>query len=77
MLELATWSNIALPSILYGCESIIFRDCTINTLERIQSNVAKSLLGVPSNTVNICAQTELGLFPFRMLLYKSQLKFYF
>ena len=51
--------------------------CTIVSLEIIKSQVAKSLLGVPSNTVNICAQTELGMFPFRMCLYKCQLKFYF
>ena len=74
---LATWNNIALPSILFGCETIIFKECTLETLERIQSKVAKSLLGVPANTVNICAQTELGMFPFRMCLYKCQLKFYF
>ena len=74
---LATWNNIAIPSILFGCESIIFKECTVAALERIQSKVAKSLLGVPSNTVNVCAQSELGMLPFRMLLYKCQLKFYF
>ena len=26
---LATWTNIALPSILFGCEAIIFKECTI------------------------------------------------
>lgn len=74
---LATWTNIALPSILFGCEAIIFKECTIETLESIQSKIAKNLLGVPANTVNICAQTELGMFPFRMCLYRCQLKFYF
>ena len=46
-------------------------------LERVQSQVAKALLGVPSNSSNTCAQSELGMFPFRMCLYKCQLQFYF
>ena len=74
---LATWNNIAIPSILFGCESIIFKETNIAAIEAIQSSVAKSILGVGVNTVGICAQTELGMFPFRTLLYKSQLKFYF
>ena len=46
-------------------------------LEQIQSKIAKSVLGVPVSTVNICAQTELGLIPVRLALYKLQLTFYF
>ena len=75
--SLATWSNLAIPSILFGCESVIFKEANIIAVERVQSQVAKCVLGVPSNTANICAQTELGLLPFRHLLYKMQLQFYF
>ena len=75
--SLATWNNIAIPSVLFGCESILFKETAITELEKIQSQVAKGILGVPSNTVNICAQTELGIVPFRLALYKCQLKFYF
>ena len=75
--SLATWNNIAIPSILFGCESILFKETAILELEKIQSQVAKGILGVPSNTANICAQTELGIVPFRLALYKCQLKFYF
>ena len=75
--SLATWNNIAIPAILYGCESILFKETHIVELERIQSQVAKNILGVPSSTANICAQTELGIVPFRLALYKCQLKFYF
>ena len=74
-MTLATWTGIAIPRILFGCESIIFKEYNIAAIEKTQ--IAKNLLGVPSNTVNICAQTELGLFPFRLCLYKAQLKFYF
>ena len=75
--SLATWNNIAIPSILFGTECIVFKESNILAVEAIQSKVARSILGVPSNTVGLCAQTELGMFPFRTLLYKAQLRFYF
>ena len=34
-------------------------------------------MGLPKNTANICAQTELGIIPFRLALYKAQMSFYF
>ena len=73
---LATWSNIALPSILTGCEVIPFSETTIVSIERIQSQLAKQALGLNQSTASVCAQTELGLRPFRMLLYLHQLKYY-
>ena len=73
---LATWSNIAIPSILSGCEVIPFSDTTIEAIERMQSQLAKHVLGLPLSAPNICAQTELGLKPFRMILYEKQLNFY-
>ena len=75
--SLATWNQIALPSILYACDSILFTESTILGLEKIQSDIAKIILGLSVNTVNIAAQTELGILPFRLSLYKAQLRFYF
>ena len=74
---LATWENIALPSILFGCESVPFSESNILAIERLQSQIAKNVLGLPSNTTNLCAQTDLGIVPFRLALYKAQLSFYF
>ena len=74
---LATWNNVALPSILYGFESIVFSETTILGLERTQSEIAKHILGLSTNTVNVCAQTELGIIPYRFYLYHAQLRFYF
>ena len=74
---LATWVNIAIPSILFGCESILFTETTVLSIERVQAQVTKRLLGLPSNTANICTQTELGIIPFRLALYQAQLSFYF
>ena len=73
---LATWCNIAIPSILFGTEMIPFTETTILELERTQNQVAKFALGLPLSTPGICAQIELGLKPFRQLLYEHQLKFY-
>ena len=74
---LATWENIAMPSILFGCESILFTESTILEIEKVQSQLSKRVLGLPTNTANVCAQTELGIIPFRLALYKAQLGFYF
>ena len=74
---LCTWSNVAIPAILTGCEMIPFCETRIIEIERVQSQVAKFALGISSSSPNVCAQTELGLKPFRQLLYERQLKFYF
>ena len=74
---LCTWSNVAIPAILAGCEMIPFCETRINEIERIQAQIAKFALGISSTCPNICAQTELGLKPFRQLLFERQLKFYF
>ena len=72
----ATWCNIAVPSILYGTEMIPFSETTILELERTQNQVAKYALGVPLSTAGICAQIDLGMKPFRQVLYEHQLKYY-
>ena len=74
---LCTWSNVAIPAILTGCEMIPFCETRIVEIERVQAQVAKFALGVSSSAPNLCAQTEVGLKSFRQLLYERQLKFYF
>ena len=74
-MAIATWSNIAIPAMLTGCEIIPFSEATIVAIERIQSQLAKSM-GLRQTAPNICAQTELGFKPFRMLLWKHQLGSY-
>ena len=74
---LCTWSNVAIPAILVGCEMIPFCETRITEIERIQAQIAKFALGVSLTCPNICAQSELGLKTFRQLLYECQLKFYF
>jgi hypothetical protein len=73
---LATWNNIAIPSILSGCEIIPFSETTIEAIERIQAQLAKNVLGLPQSAPNVCALTELGIKPFRLVLWQHQLNFY-
>ena len=75
--SMATWKNVAVPSILFGCDSILFSESKIAELECVQSRVAKRILGVSKNTANVCAQTEVGFKPIRLLLCLQQLNFYF
>ena len=63
--SMATWENVAVPSILFGCDSILFFETRIAELECIQSRVAKRILEVSKNTSNVCAQTEIGFKPIR------------
>ena len=73
---LATWCNIAIPSILYGCETIPFSESAIMDIERIQCQIAKYALCLPLTAANVCTQIDLGMKPFRQTLYEFQLNYY-
>ena len=73
---MATWCNIAIPSILYGCESVPFTVTAMDEIDRMQAAVAKSVTGLPVSAPNLVAQTVLGLKYFRHKLYEAQLKFF-
>ena len=68
------WLNMAIPSILYACESIPFSDSSIASINRVQSQLAKALLGVPISAPNFVAQTEMGFRDFAHSLWSQQLK---
>ena len=74
-LAMALWLNIAMPSILYGCEVIPFTKGAIMEIERRQSGVGKFTLGLPQNAPNISTSTILGVKTFRELLYSAQLRY--
>ena len=46
---LATWQNVALPSILYGTEVVPFSKATIDEIEKVQSQIAKFAPGAEEN----------------------------
>ena len=75
-LAMSLWSNVAMPSLLFGCETIPFTQQAIDEISRQQSSVGKFNLGLPSCAPNISTSVLLGLKPFKELLYSAQLKFY-
>lgn len=73
---MALWTGIARPSLLYGCEIVPFTDGAIEEIERQQSSLGKSILGLPRTAPNLSAEVLLGMKPIRQILYSMQLKFY-
>ena len=72
---MALWQNVALPTILYGCESIPFTSSTLDALERYQTCVGKFALGLPVSAPNAAVRTILGLRSVREVVYERQLNF--
>jgi len=72
----AMWENIALPSILYGCDALPIDELTIYKLELAQRHIARSLLGVPKSSLNEITQLEMGFKPIILLVLQSKIKFY-
>ena len=74
-LALALWLNIALPSVLFGCEVVPFSQHVIEEINRHQSAVGKFTLGLPSSAPNISSTSILGVKPFKEVIYYSQFKY--
>ena len=73
---MATWVNIARPSLVYGCDFVPFSDTAITELDRCQSSVAKQALGLRLNDPNIAGEVILGLKTVREVIVTMQLKYY-
>ena len=70
------WENVAIPSILYGSESLPIPLATIEKLQSVQINVGKWILGVPRSTANTFALLELGFKPMLTRIAVAKLNFY-
>ena len=57
------WTQVALPSILYGANIIPLTQATISEVERCQSIVGKFILQLPRNSSNSCSFLDAGLKP--------------
>ena len=55
------WENVAIPSILFGCETTVFTSKTMKALEQVQCSVAKKCLGVRWDTSGLGARVEAGM----------------
>ena len=75
-LAMSLWCNIAVPSLLFGCECVRFSQQVIENISRQQSAVGKFTLGLPTCAPNVSTPSILGLKSFKELLYSSQLKFF-
>ena len=74
-LSLCLWQNVAIPSILYGCEIVPFSSSAIKEIERHQSAVGKFSMGLPVSAPNISTTSILGVAPFKEMLYGAQLRY--
>ena len=66
-------SSVAIKSILFGCDCIPFSKSNIEILNKLQSQMCKAILGLPSPVPNFVAQTELGIEHFCHQLWLMQL----
>ena len=60
-LSFTLWTQVALPSILYGTEVIPITDATIKEVEKCNAKVGKYILQIPASSANICANITLML----------------
>ena len=59
--SVCAWRNVAIPALLFGVESVVFSNTTIEMLEREQARWAKETLMLPRYTSNLSAQLLLGV----------------
>ena len=69
------WENVAIPSILFGCETTIFTTKTLKELETIQYAVAKQCLGVRWDTSGLGARVEAGMMSMSSRIMIQQLNY--
>ena len=62
-LAYALWSQVALPSILYGTEVLPLTQKTISEVEKIQNAVGKTILQLPRSSANVSVNLDAGLKP--------------
>ena len=71
----ALWTGVARPSLLYGCKIVPFTVGAFQEIERQQSAMGKSALGLPRTAPNLSTEVLLGMKSVKQIL-SSQLKFY-
>ena len=55
------WTQVALPSILYGSNIIPLTQSSISEIEKCQAIVGKFILQLPRNSANVCSYLDAGL----------------
>ena len=54
------WKNVALPSILHGSQVIVWNKVELETLQKIENNVWRHILGASGHTPVVCMQGDIG-----------------
>ena len=54
------WKGMAVPKIMYGAEVLGLKKNDLNQLDRIQNQIARFALGVPSYTATEALRGEMG-----------------
>ena len=73
---MATWLNIGMPAILFGCESVPFSDTCIAEVDRCQVAVGRDVLELPWRSPSLGVLALLGIKSFKEVLFTAQLKFF-
>ena len=77
-LAFVLWNQIALPSILYGCEVCPITEDTIIEVEKCQTIVGKFILQIPTSSANVSVYIDGGFRPIwaviaeRVMLYAQK-----
>ena len=72
---LILWQQVALPSILYGCEVIPLTLQTISKIETAQNAVGKFVLQIPTSSANVAVHVDCGLLPVKYLVCERVLQY--
>ena len=70
------WRLVALPAILYGCETVLIRKRELDDIEKAQSRVAKFILQVEQCTCNVVAQVLADFELVEVVYWRRVLNFY-
>lgn len=83
-LPIKTWiklyNSIIKPILLYGCEIwgpvLNFKNWDKTSVEKLQLEIGKNILGVHRNTSTAACRAELGLYPLNMEIQKRCVQFW-
>ena len=75
LVALTLWQQVALPSILYGCEIVPLSAQTLAKVEIAQCAVGKFALQVPKSSANVSVHIDAGMMPIKFFVCQRVLKF--
>ena len=70
------WETCAIPTVLYGTETMVVSKATISELDKIQGAVARFILQLPASASKVAAYLDTGMKPINLRLKARQLMFF-